>query len=59
MICRRDPAETKTDGVVVRVKLEAVAPTTLEVEPREQVMAALVMMISAEFELYIVAELPG
>jgi len=41
------------------VKLEAVAPTVLEVDPKEQVMGAFVMIMSAELELKMLAELPG
>ena len=33
------------------VKLEAVVPTMLEVDPKEQVIAALVTIMSAELEL--------
>ena len=41
------------------VKLEAEVPTTLEVDPKEQVIAALVTMIRAELELPRGIELPG
>ena len=41
------------------VKLEAVVPTMLEVDPKEQVIAALVTIINAELELPMGVEVPG
>ena len=41
------------------MKLEAVVPTMLEVDPKEQVIAALVTIMSAELEFPMGVEPPG
>ena len=53
-----DPAETNEDGEYPIWKLE-VAPTIALLDVKEQPIAALVILIGAEFDPYVIEEEPG